>query len=90
MQASGFCLVLLSPQQESFFKLAEAAQEVHRQLKQPGVSQVCPAFTKRLCLAKASLDFPELRLAPQCFLFVFLLCLAFHTVVGVMNTSVPA
>jgi len=32
--------VLLSSQPESFFKLADAAQQVHRQLKQPGVLQV--------------------------------------------------
>jgi len=32
--------VLLSSQAESFFKLADAAQQVHRQLKQPGVLQV--------------------------------------------------
>ncbi|KAL3136443.1 hypothetical protein ABBQ38_005698 [Trebouxia sp. C0009 RCD-2024] len=38
-EASGLCLVLLSPHPESFFKLAEAAQEIRRQLKQPGVSQ---------------------------------------------------
>ena len=44
LQASGFCLVLLSPHADSFFKLAEAAQEIDRQLKQPGVSQVCPCI----------------------------------------------
>ena len=32
--------MLLSSQAESFFKLADAAQQVHRQLKQPGVLQV--------------------------------------------------
>ena len=44
VQASGFCLVLLSSHVESFFKLAEAAEQVQRQLKQPGVSQVCHSF----------------------------------------------
>lgn len=32
--------MLLSSQAESFFKLADAAQQVHCQLKQPGVLQV--------------------------------------------------
>lgn len=44
VQASGFCLVLLSSQAESFFQLAEAAKQIQRQLKQPGVSQVCNSF----------------------------------------------
>ncbi len=41
LQGGGLCLVLLSSEAESFFKLADAAQEVHRQLKQCGVLQVC-------------------------------------------------
>lgn len=41
VQGSGFCLVLLSSHAESFFKLAEAAEQIQIQLKQPGVSQVC-------------------------------------------------
>ena len=43
VQDSDLCLVLLSAKPDSFFLLAEAAQEVERQCKQSGVLQV------RLC-----------------------------------------
>ncbi|DBB05236.1 TPA: hypothetical protein ACH3X3_010475 [Trebouxia sp. C0006] len=44
--SGGVCLVLLSSQPESFFKLADAAQQVHRQLKQPGVLQAIVSVTE--------------------------------------------
>ncbi|KAL0050904.1 hypothetical protein WJX82_009701 [Trebouxia sp. C0006] len=44
--SGGVCLVLLSSQAESFFKLADAAQQVHRQLKQPGVLQAIVSVTE--------------------------------------------
>ncbi|KAL0025489.1 hypothetical protein WJX77_005361 [Trebouxia sp. C0004] len=44
--SGGVCLVLLSSQAESFFNLADAAQQVHRQLKQPGVLQAIISVTE--------------------------------------------
>ena len=41
MQEAGVCMVLLSAQAESFFALAEAAQDLEKQLSHTGILQVC-------------------------------------------------
>lgn len=40
MQEAGLCMVLLSAQADSFFALAEAGQDLEKQLKHTGVLQV--------------------------------------------------